>query len=92
VKKKDQHWLVGSMLLDSDYFKDDATHIVKDFWRRFRMNKELFMRILFGIREYEKLQREVFWDARDNRLHTLGWKNCLFTSQILYKGHTEEYN
>ncbi|XP_051211697.1 uncharacterized protein [Lolium perenne] len=42
------------MLLDADYFNDDATHSLKEFWRRFRMNKELFLKIVHGVREYDK--------------------------------------
>ena len=41
------------MLLDSNYFADDATHTPKEFGRRFRMNKDLFMKIVFGVREYD---------------------------------------
>jgi hypothetical protein len=40
------------MLLECDYFADDATHSPKEFWRRFRMNKDLFLKIVFGVREY----------------------------------------
>ena len=40
-------------MLDTDYFADAATHMPKDFRRRFRMNKELFMKIVFGVREYD---------------------------------------
>ena len=41
------------MLLDADYFNDDATHSPKEFRRRFRMNKELFLKIVHGVREYD---------------------------------------
>ncbi|KAK1666789.1 hypothetical protein QYE76_054948 [Lolium multiflorum] len=34
------------MLLDADYFKDDATHSSKEFRCRFRMNKDLFLKIV----------------------------------------------
>jgi hypothetical protein len=52
ARNKDRHRLAGAMLLDSDYFTDDATHTLKDFRRQFRMNKELFMRIVFSVWEY----------------------------------------
>ncbi|XP_071681333.1 uncharacterized protein [Lolium perenne] len=42
----------GAMLLDADYFNDDATHSPKEFWRRLRMKKELFLKIVHGFREY----------------------------------------
>jgi hypothetical protein len=49
------------MLLDVDYFNDDATHSPKEFRRRFRMNKDLFMKILHGVREYDT----YFMDKKD---------------------------
>ncbi|XP_071681768.1 uncharacterized protein [Lolium perenne] len=42
------------MLLDADYFNDDATHSSKEFQRRFRMNKELFLKIDHSVRDYDK--------------------------------------
>jgi hypothetical protein len=45
--------MYGSMMLEADYFADNPTHTHEDFWRRFRMNKELFMRIVYGVREYD---------------------------------------
>ncbi|KAK1653219.1 hypothetical protein QYE76_071024 [Lolium multiflorum] len=42
------------MLFDADYFNDDATHSPKEFRRRFRMNKELFLKIVHGVTEYDK--------------------------------------
>jgi uncharacterized Ntn-hydrolase superfamily protein len=41
------------MLLHSDYFVDDATNTPKEFQRRFRMSKGLFMKIVQGVREYD---------------------------------------
>jgi hypothetical protein len=38
---------------DSDCFAGDATHTPKDFRRRFRMNKDFFMKIVSGVREYD---------------------------------------
>jgi hypothetical protein len=48
-----RHRQVGAMLLDADYFADDVTHSPKEFRSRFRMNKDLFMKIVFGVREYD---------------------------------------
>jgi hypothetical protein len=42
-----------ALLLHSDYFADDATNTPKEFWWRFRMNKDLFMKIVQGVREYD---------------------------------------
>ncbi|XP_071685171.1 uncharacterized protein [Lolium perenne] len=49
-----RHRQAGVMLLDADYFNNDATHLPKEFWRWFRMNKELFLKIVHGVREYDK--------------------------------------
>jgi hypothetical protein len=52
AKNKNQHRLAGALLLDSDYFVDDAENTPKKFPCCFKMNKELFMKIVFGVREY----------------------------------------
>jgi hypothetical protein len=52
AKNKDPHRLVGAMLLDVDYFAKDRTNTLKEFWRRFRVNKNLFMQIV-STREYD---------------------------------------
>ncbi|KAK1620172.1 hypothetical protein QYE76_025689 [Lolium multiflorum] len=49
-----RHREAGAMLLDADYFNKDATHSPKEFRRRFRMKKELFLKIVHGVREYDK--------------------------------------
>ncbi|XP_071683579.1 uncharacterized protein [Lolium perenne] len=46
-----RHRQADAMLLDADYFNDDATHSPKEFWRRFRINKELFLKIVYSVRE-----------------------------------------
>jgi hypothetical protein len=38
AKNKNRHQLVGALLLDSDYFVDDAANTPKEFRRRFQMN------------------------------------------------------
>jgi hypothetical protein len=48
---KDQSRNVGALLLYSDYFADNAVNTPKEFHRRFRMNKDLFMKIVKGVRE-----------------------------------------
>jgi hypothetical protein len=52
-KNKEHHRQAEALLLDSDYFSDDATHTPKDFQRQLRMNKDMFMKIVFGVREYD---------------------------------------
>jgi hypothetical protein len=53
AKNKNHHRLAGALFLDSDYFADDAENTPKKFPCRFQMNKELFMKIVFGVREYD---------------------------------------
>nr|XP_051190903.1 uncharacterized protein LOC127304246 [Lolium perenne] len=48
-----RHRQAGAMLLDVDYFVDDVSHSPKEFRRRIRINKDMFMKIVFGVREYE---------------------------------------
>jgi hypothetical protein len=48
----DRHCQAGAMLLECYYFAADASLSPKKFRRRFRMNKNLFMKIVFGVREY----------------------------------------
>jgi hypothetical protein len=43
----------GALLVYSDYFADNAINTPKEFHRRFRINKELFMKIVQGVREYD---------------------------------------
>ncbi|XP_071678302.1 uncharacterized protein [Lolium perenne] len=47
------HREADAMLLDADYFNDEANHSPKEFRRRFRMNKELFLKIVHDVREYD---------------------------------------
>jgi hypothetical protein len=52
-KNKDIQQMQGVVMLETDYFADNSTYTVKDFRRRFGMNKELFMKIVIGVREYD---------------------------------------
>ena len=40
-------------MLFQDYFAEDSTYDDMDFWRHFRMNKEVFWKLLHGVREYD---------------------------------------
>jgi hypothetical protein len=40
-------------MIYADYFDDEVT-FADDFWRHYRMSKELFMSIVHGVREYNK--------------------------------------
>jgi hypothetical protein len=56
-KKKDRQRMHGAIMLESDYFADNAIHTPLEFRRRFRMNKELIMEIVVGVREYDDYLR-----------------------------------
>jgi hypothetical protein len=49
---KNRYRDADAMLLHSDYFADDASNTMKEFRWQFRMNKELFMRTVQGMRDY----------------------------------------
>jgi hypothetical protein len=51
VPNKNRQRDVGALLLHSNYFSDDAINTPKKFRRHFRMNKDLFMKIVQGMRE-----------------------------------------
>jgi hypothetical protein len=42
----------GHAILYAYYFTDHPTCTKKEFWRRLRVNKELFMKFLHSVREY----------------------------------------
>jgi hypothetical protein len=42
-----------TLLLYFDYFADDAINTPKEFHRCFKMNKDLFIKIVQGVREYD---------------------------------------
>jgi hypothetical protein len=52
-KRKSRQMLEGYYMLYADYFVDDPLHNNVTFWRRFRMNWKLFMKIVLVAREYE---------------------------------------
>jgi hypothetical protein len=43
----------GALLLYSNYFADNAINTSKEFRRQFRMNQELLIKIVQGVREYD---------------------------------------
>jgi hypothetical protein len=48
-----RHRQADPMLLDVDYFADDATHSSKEVRCQFKMNKDLVMKIVFFVKEYD---------------------------------------
>jgi hypothetical protein len=53
AQNKDRSKNVGALLLHSDYFADNTINTPKEFRWHFRMNKDLFMKIVQGVREYD---------------------------------------
>jgi hypothetical protein len=49
AKNKNRHRLACALLLDSDYFVEDAANTHKEFRHCYQMNKEFFIKIVFGI-------------------------------------------
>jgi hypothetical protein len=43
----------GHAMLDIDYLSDESTYNTKDFRRRYMMNKELFMKIVHGVQDFD---------------------------------------
>jgi hypothetical protein len=63
LANKNRHSNAGAVLLHSHYFADDATNTTNELQRRFRMNKEMFMKIVQGVREYDdyfKYKKDFF--------------------------------
>ena len=52
-KSKKRQRLEGHAMFFQDYFAEDSTYDDKDFRRRFRMNNEVFWKLLHGVREYD---------------------------------------
>ena len=53
IKSKKRQRMEGHAMLYADYFADDAPYDAKDFRRRYRMSKDLFFKILHGVREFD---------------------------------------
>jgi hypothetical protein len=72
---------VSAFMLETDYFAGQPTHTAKDIRPLFGMNKKLFMRILYGVREYV----EYFMSKKDCTIlvgFTL-FHNCMATLRCL---------
>jgi hypothetical protein len=52
-RRKDQQIMHGIVILELEYFADNALHTPLEFQRRFRMNKDLFIKIVVGVQEYD---------------------------------------
>jgi hypothetical protein len=50
---KDRSRNASALLLYSDYFTDNAINKQKEFHQCFRMKKDLFIKIVQGVREYD---------------------------------------
>jgi hypothetical protein len=52
-RRKDRQRMQGIVILELDYFVDNTIHTPLEFWRHFRMNKYLFMKIAVSVPEYD---------------------------------------
>ena len=52
-KTKPRKRMEGHCILYADYFTEVRTFTAKDFRRRFWMNRDLFLRLVHGVREYD---------------------------------------
>jgi hypothetical protein len=52
-KAKKKQRMEGRAMLYADYFANNPSCTCKKFWFFFRINKELFMKLLHGVREYD---------------------------------------
>jgi hypothetical protein len=52
-KIKPQYMMDGYCMLYAYYFANELTYTPNDFRQRFRINKELLMKIVYGVREYD---------------------------------------
>jgi hypothetical protein len=55
-KRKNKEWhrmWGGALVLGTDFFGEHPTHMAREFWRWFMMNKEFFMRIVCRVREHD---------------------------------------
>ncbi|XP_051229064.1 uncharacterized protein [Lolium perenne] len=52
-KSKPRQRLEGNFMFYISYFTDDPLHDEVSFWRRFRMNRKLFLDIVLVVREYD---------------------------------------
>ena len=66
-KSKPRQRAEGYCMLYADYFADDPLHGEKRFRRRFRMNRKLFLKIVHGVREFDR------YLVLQEGLHRHGW-------------------
>jgi hypothetical protein len=66
-KSKPRQRLEGNVMLYNDYFSNDSTYNGKDFHRRYRMNWELFKKIVHVVRAYDD------YFCVEGGLHQYGW-------------------
>jgi hypothetical protein len=81
-----------ALLLYSDYFADNAINTPKEFCRRFRMNKELFMKIVHDVREYDnyfKYKKDCTgkWGVHvRSEMHGRPTVHCIWSSAGYFSG------
>ena len=84
VKAKNRHRLEGYCMLYSDYFAAAPLHGEKTFWRRYRMSRKIFLRIVNSIWEFDN-----YFKCKMDCTGTLGFtsiQKCTTTMRMLAYG------
>ena len=82
---------VGHVWLFNDYFSDEPVYPSNIFRRRFRMRKELFLRIVQFVENHSEYFRMKVDAARKNRLSALQ-KCTAAIRQVAYGAQADHYD
>jgi hypothetical protein len=83
---KNHHRDADAMLLHSDYFADNASNTPKEFRQRFRMNKDLCMKICARrerVRRLLQVQERLHWKVGvhvGSEMHGCPMVHCIWSS------------
>ena len=83
-KAKNRHRVEGYCMLYSEYFADAPLHGDKVFWRRYRMGRKLFLRIVNELRAYDN-----YFRCKKDCTGTLGFtliQKCMTAMRMLAYG------
>ena len=67
---KNRQGATGHKLLWDEYFSDTPANLPHEFRRRFRMNREVFRRIVHGVRDYDD-----YFELKRDRVGLLGFSS-----------------
>jgi hypothetical protein len=83
---------IGALLLYSDYLADNAINTPKEFCWRFRVNNDLFIKIVQSVREYDDYfkykkdcTRKMGVHAR-SEMHGRATVHCIWSSIGYFSG------